>query len=460
MLFPAKRTGRRGIRAGWMLGGVLLAAIMAVVCGAVVGLVAGTSAEVTGPQNIPTAAGHAEVVQVSAQDIKALLDAQNTALKTRDLAGFIKPFRADDTALVTAQKRLFTNLNELPLTGVHFETVKQEGRAQDGFGRGVTFALDVALVHQFSGIDVAPVSQWYRWTLTRAAAHTPLVITAVTGAPAAYGSSKTVFYPAPWDLWSTIHVERTAHTIVLADSSLAAQAARYAPVAEAAAVDDVRVWRASNATTAAVPTGFVICLVASSAELGGLFRVKREPVTEAGVSIAMPTHLSLGTATATAYGATRVVINARSEFFDDTTGPREIFRHELAHSMVAFLDTGKTLLDTWVVEGFAEYLANRGLARPDRRLPGARRLIGAGRFSGRLPDNASWDTEGLTSFHYWLGRMAVQYLAARYGEAAAVGFVAAHYQGHSSTDALRQTTGVDLDTFEHDWAVYVRAHAR
>ncbi|WP_326821939.1 hypothetical protein [Streptosporangium sp. NBC_01756] len=437
----------------------VLAVLLTVGTGVVVGLVMNSTKRYD-PFTEETASADPNSVTVTKKDLEGFLQGHTEALNGGDLKAYTKIFDQKNTALLQQQTRLFNNLRKLPLTQMSYQTLEQQGRTQDSFGRGVTFTLDVAFVHRFEGIDLHPVAEWYRWTVSKPAAGAPLVVTKVGGAPAPLGESKTVYYPGPWDIWPDISVVKTARTVVLAHPSLAAQTRRVAPIAEQAAANDLAFLAKNGERGSAVPKGFVVALVRGSSQLGNLFR--KEKATEAGVSIPMPTWRMADDGVQ--IGGSRVVMDTASTFFTTAGGTAEIFRHEFAHSAVTSLDSGRSGLlglDNWIVEGFAEYVANRGdpITADVRYDEGRAYLAGRlpQRFDGRLPDNFAWDTTGMTSVNYLMGHLAMRLIEERYGERKLVAFVTAHYRGDKSGAALQKVLGVGEAQFQQQWADYVRS---
>ncbi|MFI5834430.1 hypothetical protein ACIA5A_12220 [Micromonospora sp. NPDC051300] len=456
---PPPPRSRRKLWIGLAAGALALA----VGAGALVGVGLGLRDDEEGAA--PKAAAAANGVTVTDAELTALLDRHGRALAARDLDGWLAAFDPARRDLVAAQTRLFRNLGKLPLSVARYETVERQGRATDAFGQGVTFQLDVSFVHQLDGFDLAPVTEWYRWTVVRPAKDAPIRVTAVTGAPAAAdGSSKTVYYPGPWDRWPEIHVERTPHTLVIADSDRAALAKRYAPAAEAAAVHDLAVWR-SGGLPGPAPRGVVIALAEGRDEMGSLYRIGTRKATEAGFS--MPMVAAERRDGRFTIGGSRVVVDTETPYFARTGGANDagmVFRHEVAHSLVTprtnltEVDAFDTL-DEWVVEGFAEYVAFHSRPLGDsERTAAARRLLRS--WNGKLPDDGDWDNPDLVSFHYWLGHTAMNHLAETYGEPKLFRFVDAVYAGTPTDRAARDVLGVSLDEFQAGWADDVRAQAR
>ncbi|GAB3887623.1 hypothetical protein GCM10027612_26770 [Microbispora bryophytorum subsp. camponoti] len=164
-------------------------------------------------------------------------------------------------------------------------------------------------------------------------------------------------------------------------------------------------------------------------------------------------------------GGTRVVMDTTSEFFSNKQGIMEISEHELAHSLVAGLDSAQFALfgrANWITEGFAEYVAGRSRPIAQNRRADEGRAYVAGRlampFDGRLPSNALWDFKQMTSVNYLMGHVAMRFIAQKYGERKLVEGVVAAYRapGDDSEAALFKVLGVTRADFERQWAGYVR----
>ena len=440
----------------------IVSLVLVVAVGAGVGLVlrgGGSGGDATGD-----GVTDPNTVVVKDEEIAKLIEGHSRALTSGDAKAFTSIFDQENAALVRGQARVFANLRKMPLAEKSYQKLGRQGRAEDSFGRGVKFTQDVAFVHRFDGIDLRPVAEWYRWTIEKASPNAPLVVTKVAGAPPPISgeASKTVYYPGPWDIWPDIEVVKAGSSLVLARSQDAALARRVAPIVSAAATRNFAFWRKNGDQNAAVPSGFVVALVKGQAQLGKLFRTAK--AEEAGVSIPMPSW-QVGDDTVKV-GGTRVVMDTTTEFFDNTQGIADISEHELAHSLIAVLDSADFSFlgrAKWITEGFAEYMAGRD--RPvteDRRLPEGRAYL-EGRlampFAGTLPDNVQWDYKGMTSTYYFMGHLAMRYIAEKYGERKLVEGVVAAYRasGDDSEAALFQVLGVTKANFERQWTAYVRA---
>jgi hypothetical protein len=445
---PPRKSGAK-----WAVS--IVAGVLVLIVAIVVGLWAADSKEV--PQGEVVAGG--DVVQLSMQDLDALATAREKALNAQDLQGFLAPLDKGNPKLVESQTRLFENLHKVPFAVRRYEPFDQAGRAVDRFGRGVSVKLDVAFAHQIDGFDVAPVTEWYRWTVTRKDATSPPVITDVTGAPGTGSASKTVYYPAPWDAYPDMQVVRTDRTLFLSDGANLPASRKYAPVAEAAAQRVVGAWQAQGRPDRVVDR-FVVTIVKDKSALASLYQMSEEKPTEEGHSIPM----LVAQRGSNAIGGARVVVDGTSGLLSRDGGD-ELFRHEFAHSLIANKyranpDDGLWGKENWVAEGFAEYVANRESGTAGPRLASAMRAVRSGAVTiDRLPTNDSWNS-GDVSFQYYLGHQAMRYIKQQYGEAKVFAFVLAVYDGGTPDSAARAVLGVDLDSFEAGWRTFTRAETR
>ncbi len=451
------------------LGALSLAAVVAV--GAAVGLVLRGPVPAALPSSAPSSAparasasasasasADPDIVAVTEEEITALVEGHGRALASGDADAFVSIF---DGKLADGQRRVFANLRKVPLAEVSYQVLQRSGQSADSFGRGLKFTQDVAFVHRFAGADLRPVSEWYRWTVEKASAGAPLVVTKVAGAPppSLGGTTKTVYYPGPWDIWPDIEIVRAGAGVVLARPQHADLARRVAPIVARATTANLAFWRRNGDPRTVMPTGFVVALAEGPTQLGNLFR--KTTASEAGVSIAMP---SWGSGDVK-IGGTRVVLDTTSGYFDTQAGLEELVTHELAHSLVASLDAGGFSLfgkANWIVEGFAEYLTNRDIpvSRTQRYHEGRAYLAGqrAQPFTGTLPSNLDWGRQDLTHAHYLMGELAMRHIAARYGDRKLTAAVTAAYRagGDDAEAALFRTLGVTRTDFERQWANYVR----
>ncbi|WP_433494415.1 hypothetical protein ACQP26_28155 [Micromonospora sp. CA-248089] len=403
--------------------------------------------------------------------VDRLLAEHTRALKDRDLKAFLAPFDPADKLLVADQTRVFHNLTKIPFGEATFAN-RTMGDVTP-LGAGFTFDLMVGFLHRIGEYDRAPIERRYFWKVVQNERNGPLKVTAIDKIPAGFKASDDDFYPTPWDKWDNVHVEKTAHTLLIVDGSLRAQARRHAPSLEAAAVKNIAAWKAAG-VEGDVPSGFVVSLVKGRKEQGTLWRVADEPPTEAGISIGMATaeyDAKMERLDGPLVAGSRVVIDLNTSYFTAAhpDGPPIIFRHELAHSMMATLTavdrtgTGHPGRTMWTVEGFAEYMAYS--PKPwtaSKSIPEGRRQLRADRGEVSLPDNRVWDSSsaGRLNYHYLLGHSAMDYIAGKYGEQKLFQFVAGNYRGKSVEDLTQELFGVSYQEFERQWAAHVSGTLR
>ncbi|GAA1860899.1 hypothetical protein [Asanoa iriomotensis] len=401
---------------------------------------------------------------VKNEEIDALLAAYEKALEGRDLKAFLALSDPANKKLVAQQTSLFHNYAKIPFQ----ESVFKPGSKTEftPVGAGHSFSMTVLFLHRIGDYDTALLEQRFYWGVLQKEKGGPLTITSTdppkdlrTGSP---------HYVAPWDKWRAIHVERTPHTLVIVDASLRAEAQRYAPIAERAATANAAAWRDAGGSDK-IPKGYVIALVKGQKELGSMFRTTTEPITESGVSISLPPHRVYTDGEEPPedldVAGSRVVIDVKSTFFKpgQRGGPDEIFRHELAHSMVAGFakQTGRDL-ETWVTEGFAEYLghARQSWTKSDRAASG-RSMLRKLNYDLPLPQTYLWGGNAeQVNYHYWLAHSAISYIAEKYGEPKVYAFVEAHYRGKTDGEAMRDVLGVSFAQFSDGWGDYVKSKTR
>lgn len=401
-------------------------------------------------------------VSISDQEIQALLRAQSTALADRDEQAFLRNFGPKARP---GQRRMFRNLGKIPFVTASYEIIKSAGRSSDSFGRGVKVAVDVAFVHQIKDVDIRPVAEWYRWTVEKQPGGKP-VITAVGGSPAAYGDAKFVYYPMPWDLYDDMYVVRRPHVLITTKAANRAVADRSAAILERAAVDNLAAWRRNGPPGTVTLPGFMIALEPERRVYNKLFRVAlQDNPNEAGFAMAMRSFQRAGES-GVDFGGARIAMDTRDSRWtgpDWRTGVLDIGRHEIAHAMVDPLLAGSAgglnSPETWLVEGFANYMAGRG--RPDLQRRHVAVLRGWDRFTGHLPDQFSFYAADArdNAAHYALGTLAARYIAATWGEKALMRLVTEAYRKPGEPDRqLREVTGLSKAAFERRWAAEVRKY--
>ncbi|WP_158812247.1 hypothetical protein [Streptomyces fulvoviolaceus] len=403
---------------------------------------------------------------LSSDEIDTLLNGRTNALKSGDEDEFLEPFVG---AAKEKQRKIFENLRKVPFAESKYMVLSQTGSGSDEWGSDVKLALDVAFVHQIKGVDVRPVSEWYRWTVEKQSDSATPSISEVGGSPGANALANAVYYPAPWDLYDDMYVKRQAHTVTISAKKNAAEASRFAPVVEESAEKDLELWGSKTSSVPNTPEGFLVVLEPDRKTYTKLYNNNGDDVGwDAGQSVPMPAFNAgySGDDDELEYGGARIKMDTSTSRFTSSAwrrGVGDISRHEIAHALVQPQDPGaygrneETSIRAWVVEGFAEYVAYRF----DQTLGGERVRSGmAGEdFDGGLPGQ-EFDMEyNSVSANYSLSYLAMRFIAEKGGEEALFEFVVDHYRKPTNLDQQLQTAvGMNESEFQTAWAQYVRSN--
>ncbi|WP_436773662.1 hypothetical protein, partial [Yinghuangia sp. YIM S09857] len=304
------------------------------------------------PQRLP---------ELTRDEITAVVDRQTDALRSKDQAMFLEPYAVDRTALVAERTRLFGNLLKIPFTRAEYRLQTLAPRPEDPAGTRRTSSVTVVFSHQITGVDVAPIAETYRWTVTREAPGAPLRITEVDGgADAARGGST---YPAPWDSAELVVVDKP-HVLLLAARQHQAKAATWASRAETAATRNIAAWKGAEKTAGR----FLVYLTPDRASFEKVRGGDSVTTNAIGVCLSLPADPTGKVAGTPDFAGSRIYVDSTSE--DITEGGADdaiaIFRHEMGHAMMAtFQNRAGGTPPLWVAEGFAGYLewSDRSLDR-------------------------------------------------------------------------------------------------
>ncbi|GGZ67438.1 hypothetical protein [Streptomyces bluensis] len=421
-----------------------------------------------GGGSLPGAQGGGDEEQqiLSSDEIETLLNGRTTALKSGDEDEFLKPFVG---AAKDKQRKIFRNLRKVPFAESKYMVLKQTGDGSDEWGSDVSLTLDVAFVHQIKGVDVRPVSEWYRWTVEKESESAEPRISEVGGSPGASGMANAVYYPAPWDLYDDMYVKRQARTITISAKKNSADADRFAPIVEASAEKDLDLWRSNMSSVPNTPEGFLVVLEPDRKTYIKLYNNNSYDVGwDAGQSVPMPAFNASysGGNDQLQYGGARIKMDTSTSRFTSSTwqrGAGDISRHEIAHALIQPQDPGaygqneKTSIRAWVVEGFAEYVSYRF----DRALGDAsvRADLAGEEFSGELPGQDFELANSTVGANYSLSYLAMRFIAEKGGEEALFEFVVDHYRQPTNLDQqLQKAVGMNEREFETAWAQYVRSN--
>ncbi|MYS86481.1 hypothetical protein [Embleya scabrispora] len=450
-----RRNARRHLLAA--AGGVL--AILALLASLAVGGVFDTPsspaaapiAEQNGAETSAKTEEKVPVTRIAVSDVAFLTDNRTQALKAGNADAFVAGIDPAATELVTAQRRLFANLRLFPFTSVEFRpptTFIDPGTDAGPLTRDVF----VVFAHQVTGVDSEPIAERYIWTVHRASVGAPLVITKIVGASTSGGGNA---YPAPWDEGELALIERP-HVLLAVPVKNKAKAAAWADRAESALKKNLAVWKGPAIT----PQRYVVYVTPDHDTFTRALSGNDLP-NVTGVCRTMPPARPIGRDQPMA--GSRITLDGSDTMFTKSDGEQQshLMRHELGHAMVAEFERGGDGPPLWVSEGFAEYLAWTDLSLAEWFQPDARDQVRAGKFSGKLPTDTEVNSpDAKTStvgYHYSM--LAIRYIAEKYGAAKADTFVVAVYKNSAPAAldaALKEATGLDRDTFESNWAKYVR----
>lgn len=466
---PPSPDGGGGGNQGKGLKGVVIGLLVLAVV-AVFGVGGLALYKAVGGGSLPGAQGGGDEEQqiLSTDEINTLLNGRTNALKSGDEDEFLKPFVG---AAKVKQRKIFENLRKVPFVESKYTVLKQTGDGSDEWGSDVKLTLDVAFVHQIKGVDVRPVSEWYRWTVEKESDSAAPRISEVGGSPGASAMANAVYYPAPWDLYDDMYVKRQAHTITISAKKNAAAAGRFAPIIEVSAEQDLGLWGAKTSSVPNAPEGFLVVLEPDRKTYAKLYNNNGADVGwDAGQSVPMPA-FNAGTSSdkdQLEYGGARIKMDTSAGQFTSSAwrrGVGEISRHEIAHALVQPQDPGaygqdeKTSIRAWVVEGFAEYVSYRfdkslGVAQVRQDMAGEK-------FDGKLPGQDFESSYNSVGANYSLSYLANRFIAEKGGEAALFEFVVDHYRKPTNLDQqLQKAVGMNESEFQSAWAQYVRSNIR
>ncbi|MFI1170126.1 hypothetical protein [Streptomyces melanogenes] len=438
---PRAAAANRGLRVAVSV--VASIAVLALVAVVVMALQRGDGGKAN--QGSPPDTGR---VSLTKADLARLVADHASALRAKDESAFLAPFSG---TAKDGQRRTYANLQKVPFKETGFEIRHVNGRLENSFGGGVKVELDVAFVHQLDGVDATPVQEGYRWTVERKSADDHPAVTAVAGMPYMKlrpdDADRFVAYPAPWDLYPDLRVTRTAHIVLMnsAEQDSAARAA--APRLEQAAQNLLNTWRSKGPLGRPVAPGFALTLEPDATKFATLYGQGGRAGGEAGIAVEMQRPHALDRP----FGGSRLLVKDPAV---------RVGAHEMTHAMLMPLTgeiqvTGLGGTQNWVIEGIAEYLAGGGL--DDRGGLSALKRTG---FTGRLPEQLMFYSGTATrqAANYELGRLALKFMADKYGEDKMFAFVAAQYAQPDGLDRqIKDATGLDTPAFTAAWADYVRS---
>ena len=441
----------------------------------------GTDPDLYNPSSLPTAAQNPNAITTA--DVRALIASANTALKSRDEKSFVAAYSSGATAKQAS--RMFVNIGKFDFDFLEYQLIG-DGTREFGSGTGTTLGVDVALVHQVSGVDVAHVAMWYRWELSKQGASAPLVIESVTGSPSLHmGGAKYVYYPAPWDSSYDITVIKQGNAILCAETPAdAALMKKHAAEAVAAIQNNQDGWASGGGKSGQLAGALMMAAHTRDDFYKWWSGSANQYGNEAGLTIPLITADAMASGSPImAFGGSRITLDVTTSFFTVDRGGDSvisILQHEDAHKLTfPLLSAAQSSVPNWVVEGFADYMATRTIAGglkayfriPDIKSFAAGRTATGVKWDGTLPDDGEvYDNADATveSGSYGLATMAYYYIASIKGLPGVIAFLQANYQAPATNDgtengpdnlagAFQSVLGMSQDAFVAGWLGFIKS---
>ncbi|WP_345627006.1 hypothetical protein [Rugosimonospora acidiphila] len=437
---------------------------------------ANNSANDYDPNTLPTAAGASGGITTA--DVSALIKDLNTALSKRDKAAFLARHASGATA--TQAGRMFDNLGKFTFDKLEYQVIGEGGRVFNS-GNGSTVNVDIALVHQVTGVDATELPEWYRWTVSRPTSSAPIVITAVAGSPIILGQGKYVYYPAIWDSPNDIVVVERPNLVLAAETASDGKIlSKNADVFAEAIKNNRTGWSQAGGQTKGLAPGAFIVGTSTRDKFYYWYSGKANQYGfEAGITIPVLNAASMdnmGSGAPKVYGS-RIVLDLTTSYFTDDSGedvPQTLVQHEDAHNiMFSVMTTDQASMPLWIVEGFADFMATRTYSNPVQnylQLATLKRSVssGGGSWDGHtFPSNAqvyAIDPVDMGA-GYALSTLAYYYIEQKYGMNKVIAFAQGNYRANSTVDGTTgmdnpadiasSVLGVSLDELQTDWAAFV-----
>ncbi|MEV6011621.1 hypothetical protein AB0M29_32995 [Streptomyces sp. NPDC051976] len=368
---------------------------------------------------------------------RALLDQRAAAVLHHDSAAFLAGVDPRNTRFVAAQRRMFTDLTDVPLSAWSYRLVRTGAfplpATADGTART---AAEVELRYRIGGYDTEPIVSTSYLTLSQRDGHWYV---AGDGDGAASGHRGTV------QLWDQgrVRVVRGAHSLVLGLGDPAVLRG-YATDADRAVPQVTHAWGAGW------PGKVVIEAPRTLDQMAALLNAT--PATYKGIA-AVTTGEAGGTTQAP---ADRVILNPAAFGELSAFGRQVVLTHETTHVATRTLTTTGTPL--WLSEGAADWTAYRDSGRSARQIaPELAADVDAGKVPAALPTDADFRTTATRLPQAYEGAwLACRMIADDWSPAKLTALYGAIAHGASPDAAMRATLGVGLPEFTTRWRAYVR----
>ena len=333
---------------------------------------------------------------VSVAEAQELMDARARAVRDGDRAAFLATLDTSNKAMVKRQRRLFANLQDLPLETLTYTVLQADWPTpllSPKWGENVALP-QVRVTTQLAGFDTVPVNRITGFAFVRKDGK-PLIVSDVTGGGKQFPGSS----PAPWDL-VRIRVQDDGQTLQLYDDGTWDSRAEVASVVRRGVTD----------VQEGLPFGWdgrvVVYVFSRKVVLDSFEGVPGGKITHLG-AMTFPVYADQGqpTVAATRFTLLPSSIRAGQPFLDRIT------RHEMTHVAVGDRDDGAPV---WFAEGVAEYMGARSIKKVDRKIA----TVAVERARGgvdELPPSAEFNGRD-QAWHYALSWMVCDYIADTQGE--------------------------------------------
>jgi hypothetical protein len=378
--------------------------------------------------------------------IQSLLAAQSVAVLKRDQTAFLRSTDHTNAAFIRHQRELFANLVQLDFGAwsYHAETDSAYGQQAIKWQRyraDDVVVMPVTLLYRLRGFDAGSVAREKDFTFVRRGSTWTL---ASDSDVSAVFTTNTV--TDPWDV-GQIAVARGSRSLVIGSRS------DRKLLRSIAALEDKAISKVGRHWTRKWSHRVVLVVPRDKRLITALFRGSPITLTHVG-AVAIPLYASDASDTARPVGA-RVVVNPA--YFAGATD-LELLTHETTH--VATLDATDAGEPTWLVEGYAEYVARP----PDVLTTDFLRLARSGHLPTLLPNDSDWIGQQYGSVLYDQSWLACKFIADKWGERKLVelytrlGAITTSNEGLLAQDGtLRSVLGLSEVSFTKKWISYMRS---
>ena len=419
-------------------GGRLLAATaalqLAVATSAIATATVLTPAPGPGPVAVGARGSVAAASLTRAADVRALLAARATALRTHDRAGWLATVAPDDASFRRRQGRLFDALAALPLVtwSYNLDPSLTEGpdATLDARRGPAWWAPAVTLSYRLPGDEGAAADRQHltfvprrgRWLL------------------AADDDFRAASVRGIWD-FGPVEAVSGRRTLVLGHPGTGTSLRAMAATADAAVQQVTAIWGPGW------PQRVVVLVPRTPAEFAALVGGSGNYTSIAAVATAGLTPAAGGSRAV----GNRVIVSPLNFPRLGEFGRQVVMTHEVVH--VATRNATGPACPAWLAEGFADYIGYRGRSVPyPVSAQELQQAVRRGDLPTTLPTDRDFDGGNPQLAQvYEQAWLAVALLAERYGEAGLVRFYRSVGGGRSVDAALTALFGTDTAHFTDAW---------